>query len=62
LGLPKGEHFWMVTRAVLSIRLVFQEPSSVLINSLSPSGTPHTGVGLGRPSLVNVVNSRYFSP
>ena len=62
LGLPRTPHFWIVTRGVLLIRLVFQEPSSVLINSLSPSGTPHTVVGLGRPSLVNVVSSRYFSP
>ena len=26
-----------------------------------PSGTPQTGVGLGLPSLVNVVSSRYFA-
>ncbi|SHU75325.1 Uncharacterised protein [Mycobacteroides abscessus subsp. abscessus] len=44
------------------MRLVFHDPSSVMISSLSPSGTPHTGVGLGLPSLVNVVSSRYFSP
>ena len=61
LSLPSTPHFWMVTRGVLLMRLVFHEPSSVLINSLSPSGTPHTGVGLGRPSLVNVVSSRYFA-
>ena len=28
---------------------------------LVPSWTPQTGVGLGRPSLVNVVSSRYFA-
>src|SRR5271156_6123097 len=52
LGLPRTPHFWMVTRGVLLMRLVFQEPSSVLINSLSPWGTPQTAVGFGRPSLV----------
>ena len=50
----------MVTRGVLRIRFVFQEPSSVMTNSLSPSATPQTGVGFGLPSLVNVVSSRYF--
>ena len=62
LTLPSTPHFWMVTRGVLLMRLVFHDPSSVLINSLPPEGTPHTGVGLGLPSLVNVVKSRYFSP
>ena len=60
MGLPSTPLFWMVTRGVLLIRLVFQEPASVLITSLSPSGTPHTVVGFGRPSLVKVVSSRYF--
>ena len=61
LALPSAPAFWMVTRGVLLIRLVFQDPSSVMISSLSPSGTPHTVVGLGLPSLVKVVSSRYFS-
>src|SRR5689334_20433104 len=60
LGLPRALDFWMVTRGVFLIRLVFHDPSSVEISSLSPSRTPHTGVGLGLPSLVNVVSSRYF--
>src|SRR5437870_1019879 len=51
----------MVTRGVLRIRFVFQEPSSVMISSLSPSGTPQTGVGFARPSLVKVVSSRYLA-
>ena len=31
-----------------------------MTRSLPPSGTPQIGVGLGRPSLVNVVKSRYL--
>ena len=52
LTLPKMPHFWMVTRGVMLMRLVFHEPSSVMTNGLSPSGTPQTVVGFGRPSLV----------
>ncbi len=59
--LPSTPHFWIVTRGVLLMRLVFHDPLSVLITSLSPSGTPQIGVGLGLPSLVNVVSNRYFS-
>src|SRR5690349_4537975 len=61
LTFPSTPHFWMVTRGVLLMRLVFHDPSSVLISSLPSCGTPHTGVGFGRPSLVKVVSSRYFS-
>src|SRR6267154_4448100 len=50
----------MVTHDVLLIRFVFHEPSSVTISSLSPSGTPHTVVGFGLPSLVKVVSKRYL--
>jgi hypothetical protein len=60
LGLPRAVDFWIVTRGVLLIRLVFHEPSSVEISSLSPSRTPHTVVGLALPSLVNVVSNRYL--
>src|SRR5690242_6546580 len=61
LILPSAPHFWIVTRGVFLIRLVFHEPSSVLMSSLPSCGTPQTGVGLGRPSFVKVVSSRYFS-
>src|ERR1700741_1236423 len=59
-GLPNAALLAIVTLGVLLIRLVFHDPSSVITRSLSPSGTPPMGVGLGRPSLVKVVNSRYL--
>src|SRR5580693_4883712 len=59
-GLPNAALFAIVTRGVFLIRLVFHDPSPVITRSLLPSGTPQIGVGLGRPSLVNVVSSRYF--
>ena len=59
LGLPNDPLLAIVTRGVLLIRLTFQEPSSVMTRSLSPSGTPQIAVGFGRPSLVKVVRSRY---
>src|ERR1700758_276535 len=59
-GLPSAVLRAIVTRGVFLIRLVFHDPSSVITKSLSPSGTPQIGVGLGRPSLVNVVKSRYL--
>src|SRR6476661_3023909 len=44
MALPSAPALWMVTRGVFLIRLVFQDPSSVMISSLSPSGTPpHRG-------------------
>jgi hypothetical protein len=58
--LPNAALLAIVTLGVLLIRFVFHDPSSVMTSSLSPSGTPQIGVGLGRPSLVNVVNSRYL--
>src|ERR1700730_6275433 len=60
-GLPRTSHTASVTRGVLRIRLTFHEPSSVMTSSRSPSGAAQIGVGLGRPSLVNVVNRRYFA-
>jgi hypothetical protein len=60
LGLPNAALLAIVTRGVLLIRFVFHDPSSVMTSSLSPSGTTQIGVGLGWPSLVNVVNSKYF--
>ena len=49
-GKPKPTAVWGVP-----------EGDKLLITSLSPSGTPQTGVGLGLPSLVKVVSSRYRS-
>ena len=42
------------------MRLVFHDPSSVITTIRSPSGTPQMAVGLGLPSLVNVVSSMYL--
>src|SRR6478672_7543068 len=61
LTAPSTPAFWIVTRGVLLIRLVFHDPSSVMMSSLSPSGTPHTVVGFALPFLVKVVSNRYFS-
>src|ERR1700692_2840439 len=48
-----------VTRGVLRIRLTFQELPTVITSRRSPSTAAQIGVGLGRPSLVKVVNRRY---
>ncbi|KDE97353.1 hypothetical protein Y900_000015 [Mycolicibacterium aromaticivorans JS19b1 = JCM 16368] len=45
---------------MLRIRFTFQDTRSVMTSIRSPSGTPQMAVGLGLPSLVNVVSSRYF--
>src|SRR5271166_2328495 len=52
-----------VTRGVLRIRLTFQELPTVITNRRSPrslSKAAQIGVGLGRPSLVKVVNRMYW--
>ena len=49
----------IVTRGVLRIRLTFHDFSSVMTSSRSPSTAAQIGVGLGRPSLVNVVSRMY---
>jgi hypothetical protein len=50
-----------VTRGLLGIRLTFQAFFSVINRAASPSGTTQIGVGLGRPSLVNVVGETYLA-
>src|SRR4051794_6167502 len=59
LGLPVRSHGAMVTRALLRIRLTFHDFSSVMTTNRSPAGAAQMAVGLGRPSLVNVVSRMY---
>src|SRR6478752_4370114 len=59
LGFPLRSHFAMVTRAVFRIRLTFHDFSCVITTRPSPSGAAQIAVGLGRPSLVNVVSRMY---
>ena len=49
----------MVTRGVLRIRLTFQDVSCVIATRPSPAGAAQMAVGLGLPSLVNVVSRMY---
>ena len=49
----------MVTRGVLRMRLTFQDCSWVIATRPSPRGAAQMAVGLGLPSLVNVVSRMY---
>ena len=46
----------MVTRGVLRIRLTFHDFSWLIATRPSPRGAAQMAVGLGVPSLVNVVS------
>src|SRR6478752_4697911 len=59
LGLPVRSHLAMVTRGVFRMRLTFQDCSWVITTRSSPCGAAQMAVGLGLPSLVNVVNRMY---
>src|SRR4029077_14660428 len=59
LTLPLRSHGAMVTRGVLRIRLTFQDFSWVMTTRPSPAGAAQMAVGLGLPSLVNVVSRMY---
>ena len=58
-GFPRRSHTAMVTRGVLRMRLTFHDFSWVIATRRSPSGAAQIGVGLGLPSLVNVVSRMY---
>src|SRR5260370_1410146 len=58
-GLPRGSQIARVTRGVLRIRLTFHGVSWVMTSNRSPSGAAQMAVGLGLPSLVNVVSRMY---
>src|SRR5215213_11122392 len=59
LGLPTRSHSAIVTRGVLRMRLTFHDDSWVMTTRPSPLGAAQIAVGLGRPSLVNVVSRTY---
>src|SRR6476661_7771408 len=59
LGLPVRSHLAMVTRGVFRMRLIFQDCSWVITTRPSPEGAAQMAVGLGLPSLVNVVSRMY---
>ena len=55
-GLPRGPHSASVTRGVLRMRLAFHDSSSVMTSSRRRRARAQIAVGLGLPSLVNVVS------
>ena len=60
LTLPVRSHSAMVTRGVLRMRLTFHESLPVITRARSPSAAIQIAVGLGLPSLVNVVSETYW--
>ena len=59
LGVARRSQTASVTRGVLRIGLTFHDFSWLMTSNRSPSEAAQTGVGLGRPSLVKVVNKTY---
>lgn len=58
---PRTLQVASVIRGLLRIRLTFHAFPADIASSRSPSAAAQMGVGLGRPSLVNVVNRMYFA-